>query len=269
MNKATVKHPEHGDLEVAFDAINLPEGFSISDGQQQIPDGYVKQEVFDASVKDRLARQKKSLKGDAEYIREIIEANVPGIQYGEDGKPVLPKPAKEVDLDALRDQVIREIGDPLKSENDELKGFNQVLLDSKKSSDIMKASIKHGVSEQYLKPVSKAPNSPTFWENMIAANYSFAKDHGVFAVREGEGFALNPNGTREAPLLDIDSHIAMLKKDPAYSQFFKIEGQQGSGFSQNGGSVIGGKVTREAFSTGQISGDQLEKIANGTLRVTG
>lgn len=267
MNKATVTTPDGNALEVAFEAIKLPDGFSISNGEQKIPDGYVKQEVFDASVEKRLNRQKKSLMNDDEYVRTIIETHVPGIQFGEDGKPVLPKPAKEVDLDALRDQVVREIGDPLKAENQELKGFADTLLVSKKSSDIMRASIKHGVADEFLKPSSKQPGAPSLWENMIANNYGYAKDHGVFALREGDGFALNPNGTRENPLMDIDAHIASLKKDAAYSRFFKIEGQQGSGFSQSGGSTLGGKVTREQFSNGQISADQLEKIASGQLRV--
>lgn len=267
MNKATVSTPDGQTIEVELSAIKLPEGVQVIE-EGQVPAGYVKQEVMDASIEKRLQRHKSSLKKDAEYIREIIEENVQGIQFDDNGRPVVPKASKEVDIDALREQIIREVKTPLEGELSTLKQSNTRLLESKRRGDIMQAAIKYGVREDMLKPVSTVPGAPSFWENMVAGQYGYSPEHDAFAVSEGEGFALNPNGTREMPLLTIDAHMALLKKDPAYSNFFKVEGQKGSNFSQDAGSpAVGGNVSRDAFSTGSLSGDQLEKIAKGELSV--
>lgn len=265
MNKATVTTPDGQAIEVDIASIKMPDGFQVL-APDQAPAGYVKQDVMNASIESRLARQKSSLKSDPEFVAEVLKAQ--GVPLTDDGKINMPKPGKEVDIDALRSQITTELVQPLKGELDRYKTTNASLLDAKRRSEIMSAAIKYGVREDLLKPVAPTPNAPTFWENMVAGQYGFNEEHGVFAVRDGEGFAYNPNGTRENPYLDIDAHMAGLKKDAQYAGFFKVEGQKGSGFSQNGGSASAANhITREAFGTGQISGDQLEKIAKGEVRV--
>lgn len=264
MNKATITLPDGGTAEVELSAIALPQGYQML-APNAAPAGYVKQEVMDAKIAERLERQKGSLKSDPAFARDVFSAH--GIPVGDDGKPALPKPGKEVDVEALRGQFTKELVDPIKVEAEKLKAQNARLLDAKRRSEIISSAVKHGVREDLLKPIASVPGAPSFWENMIGGQYGYVEQTDSFALRDGDGFAINPNGTGQAPYLDIDAHVASLKKDSAYAGFFKVEGQKGSGFQQNGNAAPAGQVTREMLSTGKLSAEQLEGVAKGTIKV--
>ena len=261
MNKATVTLADGNTAEVELSAITLPEGHSIFDGQSA-PNGYVKQEVFDAKVQNFKSQVKRSLQSDDEFKLEVLKAA--GVPLGEDGKYVAPK-GKDVDMEAIRRQFEAEMVSPLKQQLEGYQAKTSKLLEARKRYEILQAAQKLGVKEEFLKPLHEG--GPSAWENMVSGMYGYHEESDTLALKQGDNFAYNPNGTQDNPYLTISAHGESLKKQDNFRSFFKVEGQQGSGFKNNGAPRTPGVVSRDDMASGKLTPEQVEQIATGKLRV--
>lgn len=262
MNKAIVTLEDGSTQEVELSSITLPEGHSVFDGKSA-PEGYVSQQVFDHKVKSFKDQVRRSLSVDDEFRRSILEAA--GVPMDDTGKYQAPK-GNDVDMDALKKSVIAEMVNPLKSSLEDKDKTISNLLESKKRSEILAAAIELGVREEFLKPLN-GKDGASAWENMVSNMYGYDPQANVFAVKAGEGFAYNPSGTTENPYLTIAAHGEALKKDEAFSSFFKIEGQEGSDFRNDGTLSVPGTVTRDMITNGTLSDEELKGVAEGRIRV--
>jgi hypothetical protein len=218
--------------EVELSAIAFDEGYRVL-GPDEIPDGFVTKDSMNQTVTDRLNRQKRALKTDSEFVREVLESA--GVPLDDDGKVKIPK-SQDVDEDAIRERIkttiIREQVDPLKQQAESLAAEVQTLRMEKRDGGILEMARRAGVQDYLFDPPTDGAPAPIV--NLIAPYLAYHDERKDWYIKDGDGYA--PSAKEGKPYADVSDLFDRLKKNEAWKHIFvdKRPGSSGLNNSKSG-----------------------------------
>ena len=258
--KVTVKGPDGNDIEV------------------ELPDGFGRREDFQAELQEKFdrefARRSKSVTKaaldealqDAEFRKKAMDA------WG-----VKPHdPAEEAEGRKLtKDQLSQAQRDweqahlnPLKTENETLRGKVQQFLDRALNGEILAAAQQAGVHKYLTRAVDGGEPAIVA---MFRSRFGYDEESGSHYVRKGDRFAVSTKPTDERMYMGADEYFQTLKGNKEYGDLFEDTRQRGPGSEQKGE-----KAAQPETPAGYVRKDDLlafgmqaEKIAKGEVKVVG
>lgn len=235
----------------------------------EVPDGYVlqTQSTLDATIEERLARQKSSLKSDDDFAKQVMADR--GVPVADDGTYKAPDAADEDEIrKRLQTQLENSKVKPLKSELEAARKQNQKLLDTRLGAEIQSQALDKGIEDKWLKPISEG--GPSMIENIVRPMVAHDDKNDMFAVVAGRTDDGDPHfkpATKQGkPWAGIGDLFEELKGDSSYKHLFKDTRPGSSGY-EGPASSASGSVSRDDFESGKLGEGDLEKIAKGELQV--
>lgn len=247
---------ENGTIEVDRSAISLPEGFQLI-GEGDIPSGFVKQEVMDSTVADRVSKAKRNALKEAhkdESVRNQVLSEI-GVELDEDGKPK-GLDSKEIDLDREREKWEKQNLNPVLQENEELK---------KENSQYQSGLVSEALLSVFAPKMKEGYNNKMFIKNTFAPQFKYSKEHGRVLQVDSEGnFELHPNGKKANGhgYIEPDDFIQINAKSEPLKYALKDDTQGGSDF-KTPGSGGDNTITRKQFES-LPAGEQAKVATSGT-----
>lgn len=273
---------DNGTIEVDQAAITLPENYQIL-APDDIPEGFVKQEVMDAKIADRVKSAKENAKKQAakdqsvrnqvlselgieldedgnieESMRRHVLSSL-GIELDEDGKPK-GLDSKTIDLDKEREKWEKQNLVPVKTELDETK---QKLtgLQSRTVRQAIRGAFAGKAKDEYL----DADIGDPYVEQVFSPKFRFNPELGkVLQVDEEGNYEMHPNGktANGHGYIEPDDFIQINADSKLMKRILKDETQQGSDFNKGGGGGAN-TITRKQFDD-LPPGEQAKVATNGT-----
>jgi hypothetical protein len=230
MIKVKIDDQEH---EVKPESLQLPEGYALIE-PGKVPKGFFNQDALNEIVSERVKETKKSARrefeDDADFQKSIL--NKFNIELDKDGKPKGLKP--DFDVDAWKQENAEKLTKPYKDQVDSLTQRASQLERGKIEADILRTA--NGMfKEEYTKSIT-GDDSP-FVVDKFASLFG-VDDKGIVALKEGDGFAVDGDGSRITPEKYFKANAEKL------SPFLVDNRQKGSGFNQ-GGTATHGKKKNE------------------------
>lgn len=203
------------------------EGFDIVT-PDRIPAGFVKQEVMNSTLGERIAQERSKIENqfleDPERHKKIFSRY--NIELGDDGKPKGIK---------TEEDVARKVQEAVSETESRYKGQVQSLKNRAISSEVLASLTKAGFK------------GPSILASSISEKFEI-DDKGNVALKDGDGFAINPNGTTDRPYKTPGDYVESLKASEDWRGLFKSDKPGSSGF---GGTGAGGseknQITRKQF----------------------
>ncbi len=229
--KVTVGDQVH---EVDSSSIEAPENFVIADTSKGI-DGFVRQEVMDSTIADRVSKAKTNALKDAhkdESIRNQVFSEF-GIELGEDGKPKLPK-GGDVDLDKERSKWEKQFLDPLKTEKEQLANTLGNVT-SNVTRQALVGAFAGKAQDVYLDDEHGDP----YVVAVFGKQFKYNPEHNAVLQVDKEGnFERHPNGSKSNGhgFIEPKDFIELNAKSSLMKKILKDNTQGGSGLSAGGGS---------------------------------
>lgn len=218
-------------VEVDLEAIEMPDGFV---SPEELRNSYVPKTNVEKDVKKRLAQQAEQLRKeyfeDDEFARELMIArNVPLDEEGNISLPDAGISAEEM-AKKVQEQVQlqrhnwekRELG-PVQSKFEQalkqVSDLNRRIL----HTEILEAARKANVRPEKFEAL---PGTPTDRIPVIAqTEYRFGFDNETnhWALKSGDGFAINPEDDPNRPYAGPAELFDMLKSDPKVASSWFID----------------------------------------------
>ncbi len=259
MSKFKVTTGEGQVIEVDQSAIEAPENVIIANTETGI-DGYVKQEVMDSTIADRVTKAKNNALKDAhqnEGVRNQVLSQL-GIDLDDDGKPKLPK-GGDVDLDKEREKWENQFLNPLKQEKEKLENTLGSVTSSVTKQALLGAFA--GKAEDvYLDGEYGDPYVVAVLGNQFKYNSELNK---VLQVDSEGNFERHPNGSKSNGhgFIEPKDFIELNAESQLMKKILKDNSQGGSGLTPGGG---GDKNTLTRKQVDALSpAEAAEFFANG------
>lgn len=250
---------ENGVIEVDQSAITLPDGFQLL-GENDIPDGFVKQEVMDSTIADRVKKAKTNALQEAhanESVRNQVLSEY-GVELDENGKPK-GLDSKGIDLEKEREKWEKQNLVPIKTELEEAKG-KLTNLQSTTIKQSLRSAFAGKAKDEYL----DADIGDPYVEQVFGSKFKYNPEVGKVLQVDSEGnFEMHPNGktANGHGYIEPDDFIQINADSKLMKRILKDDTQSGSGF-QKGGGGGDGKVTRKQFDQMDPQA-QSKAISNG------
>lgn len=224
--------------------LQLEEGYAlITPGN--IPKGYFTQEALNQKITERLSRErdkvKDELSSDANFHREIFSKY--NVELGDDGKPKGLKP--DFDPDKWKQEQAEKLTKPIKEQLEQIKQRAQQLERGKIEAELLRNA--NGLfREEYTKSLT-GDDSP--WVVDKFASLFGVDETGRVALREGDGFAVDGDGSRVTP----EKYFKM--NEDKFRPYLQDKRQKGSGFGKPGGATT--PLTMEQINS--MSDEEFQK----------
>ena len=243
MSKFKVTLADGNVAEVDATSIEAPENYIIADSTNGI-DGFVRQEVMDTTIADRVNKAKQNALKDAfkqEMVRNQVLSEY-GIELGEDGKPKGLKDA-EFDLDKERSKWEKTVLTPLQEQLDTTQSTLGNITGSLAKQSIMSA-FAGKAKEEYLDSELGDP----YVVAVLGTKFKYNKDvNKVIQYDEQGNPEMHPNGKKSnghgyiepSDFIEINRDSALLKR------IIKDDTQGGSGVKPGSGGDKNTKTRQE------------------------
>lgn len=233
---------------------------------EDLPDGLttvdrMKSEVDEKTKNARKAAKdeaRRKLRQDEEFVRDAASSTL-GLEFDEEGNP---KAGEQVDMEKLRQRIREDEVEPIREEKESALETANSLKSRLLRGEIVEAATRHGVEDHLLEPTEEGKPPPVV--QMFREEFSWNDEMGDFALTDGDGgFQYASNGNTYA---GPDDFFARLKKSDAHRSLFKDErpGSSGLGETEESTGSNGKEVySREAFQNGELSAEEMDKVAAG------
>lgn len=211
-----------------------------------IPEGFVKQSVMDATIGQRIAQEKTklqdTLKADPEFHKTVLGSY--NIELDESGKP------KGIKTDADVARKIQEATSATKQEYE-----NKVSM-------LKSRAIQGEVSAALSQAGFKGPKEIS---STIASKFDL-DENGNVALKDAQGFVINPNGNGERNYKAPSDYVNELKGSDDWKNLFADPRPAGSGFGgSNNGNGSTQTIKRENFD--KLSQPERMKLVKSGVKI--
>lgn len=247
MPKVTVKGPDGADLE-----IELPEGFLTREAAEAMAN--------DKASKARRAAQDALLKDD-EFKAAALKS------WGVSLEPPKP-PEPDVDVEKLKETLRAELVTPLEQTLKTKDAEVERLRMDRLVRDVVLAASRVGVKKALLQPVAAGHEPPIV--AMVKGAFGYDAERAAFFLRDGDGFALSSNPTKEKLHADVDEFFDRWAKDKVNQDLLDQQRQSGAGFGNDrsaGGVITLSRADARDAAKYQQAHEQAKKTG-ATVQIT-
>lgn len=202
------------------------------------------------TIEKRLARQRKSLKGDLledeEFVAEVLKKHPP--KNGGSGKQLTDADVERIQNE-VREKEVKPLQTQLEAATKEISESRSASLESELTTELINAGVRKSVAARIAK--------------MEAAKFGWDEKSKSHAVREGDGFAFAAKASKERPYKTAAEFAQDWAADKTNADFVDKQGQKGPNL---GGAGDGSRATGVAsLADLKTPGDRSKYIADHGL----
>lgn len=242
MAEIQVTTPDGDTINVDEQNVKLPEGYDFVT-PDRVPEGYVKQDVVDEKIKDRVSKAKKNerdnAKQDPEFKQMILEEY--GVQLDENGKP---KTGQDQDFQAKLEAERKKWEEQnLKPYQDQVEQYKQT--NNKLRKGAVNAQLLRAANGKFQDPYVQAPveGAEPYVTKVFGDQFDVEPETGIVAKVDKEGnFEYHPNGKQANGhgYITPDDFIQLHADKQGFKELLKDNRNGSSGFQ--GGQGSGNKI---------------------------